>query len=118
MSSSVAVAELMATFGMGLLALIPAAERSGIAWNGPAVYDPCEDIERALFTSLVESVAENATDGPFRPLPAYGLRREAYGDVSFLTDRSARLRRQGLVFLDLATSSEPFGRGRERAIST
>ena len=98
MSSTVAVAELMATFRMGLLAIIPVAERSHIAWNGPRVYDPWEDIERVFFQSFVTCVPENAVVGPFRPMATYGLHYRSYADFSFLTDQPSRLREQNLVF--------------------
>lgn len=118
MSSSVTVVELMATFRMGLLALIPVAERRGIAWNGARVYDPWENMECVLFESLVGSIAENATDAPFRPMPRYGVSYPSYADFSFITDRSAWSHEQGQVFLELATTDEPFDTARFVAVDS
>ncbi len=112
MGSTVAVAELMATFRMGLLALVPVAERNGIAWRGPLVYDPWENIERVLFESLVGSCFENLTSGPFRPVPTYGLYYESYATFGFVTDRSHRLQGRDLAFLELVTSVDPFDTAR------
>ncbi len=112
MSSTVAVAELMATFRMGLLAVIPVAERSHIAWNGPRVYDAWEDIERVFFQSFVTCIPENAIDGPFQPMATYGLHYLSYADFSFLADRPSRLHEQSLVFLELVSSVEPFDTAR------
>ena len=107
MSSSVTIAELMVTFRMGLLALIPVAERSGIAWNGSTVYDPWENIECALFNSLVESATESAVDSPFPPMPRYGAAKVVCRCQ--LPHRPIGSAQQGSFgFLKLATATEPF----------
>ena len=65
--------------------MIPSAERARIAWRGPDVYDPWEDIERILFSSIVGSVVENMVPSPPRSLPTYGLIHRTYADHSFIT---------------------------------
>jgi hypothetical protein len=98
------VAELMEIFRASLTALVPIAERARIAWHGPNVYDPWEDIERALFASIVA----NALPFPPRPLPRYGITHHNYADQSFITDQAARFRSEHLVFLELTTTQDPF----------
>ena len=88
--------------------MIPVAERARIAWQGPEVYDPWEEIERALFTSIVGSVVANARPSPPCALPRYGITLQSYADRSFITDRAARLRGERLVFRNLTTLQEPF----------
>jgi hypothetical protein len=74
------VPDLIRIFQASLVALIPVAERARIAWNGPAVHDPWEDIERTLFSSIVGSVVENMVPSPPRSLPSYGLIHPTYAD--------------------------------------
>jgi hypothetical protein len=88
--------------------MIPSAERARIAWRGPDVYDPWEDIERTLFSSIVGSVVENMVPSPPRSLPTYGLIHGTYADHSFITERSERLRGSYLVFVELITVDDPF----------
>jgi hypothetical protein len=90
------------------VALIPVAERARIAWRGPDVYDPWEDIERTLFSSIVGSVVENMVPNPPRSLPNYGLIHRTYADYSFITERSERLRGSDLIFVELITVDDPF----------
>lgn len=108
MRATFTTSDLIGIFREGLVALIPVADRARIAWRGPAVYDPWEDVERALFASIVASVVENAVPDPPRPLPKYGLVYGSYADLSFFTDQTARLGGERLVFLALTTAQEPF----------
>ena len=108
MRPTFAMSDLIGIFREGLVALIPVAERARIAWHGPRVYDPWEGIEAALFASLVTSVVDNAVPS-LRTLPRYGsLGHRSYADLSFVTERAARLRGERLVFLRLTTVQEPF----------
>lgn len=108
MEATFTVAELITIFRASLVALIPVAERARIAWQGPKVYDPWEEIERALFTSIVGSVVANARPSPPCALPKYGIVLRSYADLSFITDRAARLRGEHLVFIELTTLQDPF----------
>lgn len=108
MEATFAMAELIVIFRASLVALIPVAERARIAWQGPEVYNLWETIERALFASIVESVVENARPSPLRPLPKYGITHQSYAELSFITDRTARMRGERLVFIKLTTLRDPF----------
>ena len=108
MEAIFAVAELVTIFRASLVALIPVAERARITWQGPEVYDPWEEIERALFVSIVGSVVSNARPFPPCALPKYGIALQSYADRSFITDRAARLRGEHLVFIKLTTLQDPF----------
>lgn len=108
MHATFGVSDIIGVFRAGLVALVPIAERARIAWRGPAVYDPWEGIEQALFASIVASVSDNAAPDRPRPLPRYGLVHGSYADLSFFTERAARLRGERLVFLKLTTAEEPF----------
>jgi hypothetical protein len=108
MHATFTTAELLGIFREGLVALIPVAERARIPWRGPATYDPWEDIARILFESIVASVVENSVPTPPRPLPRYGVAYGSYADLSFFTERAARLRGEQLVFSALATVKAPF----------
>lgn len=108
MEATFTVAELITIFRASLVALIPVAERARIAWQGPEVCDPWEEIERALFTSIVGSVVANARPSLPCALPKYGIALQSYADQSFITDRAARLRGERLVFIDLTTIQDPF----------
>lgn len=108
MHPSFKLPDLLAIFREGLVALIPVAERARIAWREPRVWDPWEDIERALFDSIVASVVDNAVPDVPRPLPKYGSACPGYAALSFVTERSARLRGERLVFSRLISAGEPF----------
>lgn len=108
MRATFEVPELIRIFRAALVTLIPIAEEARIAWRGPHVYDPWEDIERALFNSIVASVVENAVPASPRPLPKYGLTYDNYGDLSFITDRAARCRGEHLALLQITSEREPF----------
>ncbi len=108
MEATFAMAELIVIFRASLVALIPVAERARIAWQGPEVYDPWETIEQALFTSIVGSTVENARPSPPCSLPKYGTAHRSYANLSFITDRTARLRGERLVFIELTTLQDPF----------
>jgi hypothetical protein len=108
MRATFGVPELIKVFRAGLTALIPVAEQARIAWREPDVYDPWESIEQALFASIVASVVDNAAPARLRPLPKYGATCSSYADLSFITERAARLRGERLVFLQLTTVQDPF----------
>ena len=108
MRATFAVPELIEIFRAGLTALTPVAERARIAWREPDAYDPWGTIEQALFTSIVASVVDNAAPARLRPLPKYGATYGSYADLSFITERAARLRGERLVFLQLTTARDPF----------
>jgi hypothetical protein len=108
MQATFEIAELIGIFRASLIALIPLAERARIPWQGPEVYDPWETIERALFEAIVESVVENARPSPPCALPKYGIAHRSYADLSFITDRAARLRGERLAFIELTTIQDPF----------
>jgi hypothetical protein len=110
MSAHVAISELIDVFRSGLLALIPVAERSGIVWNG-RTYDPWEEIEQTLFTSFVTSAVANLVPTPPRLLPKYGLSYQNYADLSFISERTRRMRGECLVLKNLITVQEPFDTG-------
>ena len=73
MAETFDVTELVGIFRSGLLALLPIMDAARIRWAEPGVYDPWEEIERTLFSSIVGSCVENATPNRLRPLAAYGL---------------------------------------------
>ena len=51
---------------------------------------------------------DNAVPDAPRPLPEYGRFYLGHGDLSFITERSARLRGERLVFSRLISAGEPF----------
>lgn len=98
MRATFEISELIELFRAGLVALIPVAERARIAWREPNVCDPWEGIEQALFASIVASVVDNPEPAPPRSLPKYGWICPSYADLSFVTERTARLRGERLCF--------------------
>jgi len=64
---------LVRIFRSGLLALLPVMDAARIRWAEPGVYDPWEEIERTLFSSIVGSCVENSILSGLRPLAANGL---------------------------------------------
>jgi hypothetical protein len=107
MKARVAISDLMDIFRSGLLALIPVAERAGIAWHGET-YDPWEEIEDALFRSFIASVVDNMAPTASRPLAKYSLSYPTYAGCSFVGERTQRLGGEHVAFEALTTTSEPF----------
>jgi hypothetical protein len=100
-----AVTELVGLFREALLALLPVMEKSRIKWREGESYDPWEEIERALYKSIIGSCVENATSiQPIFPLAAYGLVYPTYADRSFLVPSD----NERIAFLEFGTGAEPF----------
>ena len=74
MQETFSVTELVEIFRESLLALLPSMDKAKIAWRGPSVYDPWEDVERTLFGSIIGSCVSNAI-----VLPRSGVRFAPYG---------------------------------------
>jgi hypothetical protein len=108
MADGFEVTELVRLFRSGLLALLPAMDAARIRWAPPGVYDPWEDIERTLFTSIVGSCVENATPEALPPLASYGLTRTDYSDHSFISERGLRLDGTLNALVELRNGEEPF----------
>ena len=99
---------LVAIFRSGLLSLLPVMDAARIRWTEPGVYDPWEDIERTLYSSIVGSCVENAVPGGLRPLATYGLSYLRYDANSFVSERKLRERGSVTAFVKLQTDIEPF----------
>ena len=108
MANSFEVTELVRLFRSGLLALLPVMDAARIRWAEPGVYDPWEDIERTLYTSIVGSCVENAEPDTVPPLAAYGMTTTDYSAHSFISERGLRLDGTLNVLVVLRTSMEPF----------
>jgi hypothetical protein len=108
MADSFEVTELVRLFRSGLLALLPVMDAARIRWAPPGAYDPWEDIERTLFTSIVGSCVENATPKALPPLASYGLSRTDYSDYSFISERGLRLAGTLNALVELRNGKEPF----------
>jgi hypothetical protein len=100
--------ELVHIFRSGLLALLPVMDAARIRWAEPGVYDPWEEIERTLFSSIVRSCVENAMPGGSRPLATHGLNHEDYEGRSFLSGRNLRMGGKSNALVELQTRNEPF----------
>lgn len=101
---SFAVSELVAIFRSSMLALLPSMAQARIRWRAEEAYDPWENIQTALFSSIVGSCVENAATGALFPLAPYDLRLGSYKKNTFLTVSG----RSDMVFLRLDTKGEPF----------
>jgi len=108
MADSFEVTELVRLFRSGLLALLPVMDAARIRWASPGVFDPWEDIERTLFTSIVGSCVENAVPEALPPLAPYGLTGTDYSGHSFISERSLRLDGTPNVLVELRIGKEPF----------
>lgn len=109
MADSFEVTDLVRLFRLGLLALLPVMDAARIRWAEPGVYDPWEEIERALYTSIVGSCVENCTLADcLQPLAPYGLTRTDYLAHSFISERGLRSEGTLNVFVELRIGSEPF----------
>jgi hypothetical protein len=108
MAEAFDVTELVGIFRSGLLALLPVMDAARIRWAGLGVYDPWEEIERTLFSSIVGSCVENSTPSGLRPLAAYGLTYTDYLAHSFISERSLRIEGTTNALVELQTSQEPF----------
>lgn len=102
------VTTLVDIFRAALLDLLPTMDRAKIKWSGPGVYDPWENIESALFRSIVGTCVENATPDPFAPLPPYGMASDHYREISFLTEGRIRQSGKTNALLGLTTKLAPF----------
>lgn len=102
------ISELVRIFRSGLLALLPVIDAAGIRWTEPGVYDPWEDIERTLYSSIIASCVENAVPNGLRPLAIYGLSYGDYQAHSFLSERVLRLEGGANALVALQSGNEPF----------
>lgn len=108
MADSFEVTELMRLFRSGLLALLPVMDAARIRWAHPGVYDPWEEIERTLFTSIVGSCVTNAVPKALSPLAPYGLTRTDYSGHSFISERGLRLDGTLNALVELRIGKESF----------
>jgi hypothetical protein len=108
MTKSFDVTELVRIFRSGLLALLPVMDAARIRWADPGVYDPWENIERTLFSSVVGSCVENRVDTALRPLAAYGLTYADYEAHSFISERGLRTEGKPNALMALQIGNEPF----------
>jgi hypothetical protein len=108
MIKSFDVTELVRIFRSGLLALLPVMDVARIRWAGPGVYDPWEDIERTLFSSIIGSCVGNCVNIGLRPLVAYGLTYPDYEAHSFISERGLRTEGKPNALVALQVGSEPF----------
>ena len=108
MANSFEVTELVRLFRSGLLALLPVMDAARIRWAEPGVYDPWEDIERTLYTSIVGSCVENAEPDTLPPLAAYGMTTTDSSAHSFISERGLRLDGTLNVLVELRIGKEPF----------
>lgn len=82
---TVTVSQLLSDFRDALVALVPIAERTRIAWRKPQAYDDWEGIEAALFHSIVASPFENNAEGVrWASLAPYDFVVETYASNSFV----------------------------------
>lgn len=82
---TVTASRLLSDFRDALVALVPIAERTRIAWRKPQAYDDWEEIEAALFHSIVASPFENNAEGVrWSPLAPYDFAVETYAANSFV----------------------------------
>lgn len=103
---TVTVSQLLSDFRDALVALVPIAERTRIAWRKPQAYDDWEEIEAALFYSIVASPFENNAEGVrWSPLAAYDFAVETYASNSFVS-LAGTPRHAALLCLD--TQDRPF----------
>jgi len=100
--------ELVGLFRSALVALLPVMDAARIRWAEPGVYDGWENIERALYASIVGSCVENAVPDAVAPLAAYGLTMPNYLALSFLSERGLRLGGTLNAFVELRTGDKPF----------
>src|ERR1700730_2658500 len=91
MTESFEVTELIRIFRSGLLALLPVMDAARIRWAEPSIYDPWEDIERTLYSSIIGSCVENSILTGLRPLVTYGLTYGDYSAHSFISECGARM---------------------------
>ena len=108
MIESFEVTQLARIFRKGLLALLPVMDAARIRWVEPGVYDPWENIERTLYSSIIASCVENASPEKTPPLAEYGSRYRSYEARSFISDRVLRSEGRVNAFLELSTVNEPF----------
>ena len=105
------VAELLHIFRAGLLALIPVMDRARIPWREGEAYDPWENIERTLYSSIIGSCVENHVgndESPLMLLSSYGLSYSDYRSHSFLSERGSRLAGTPNAFLEFRYGEAPF----------
>jgi len=99
--------ELVRLFRESLVALLPVMDAAGISWRPPATYDPWENIETALYDSIVGSCVENVI-GLSRPgfgLAKYGFYGNRLEEHVFLGARSPRLAGTPNAFVELVHSA-------------
>ena len=108
MTESFDVTELVRIFRSGLLALLPVMNAARIRWAEPGVYDPWENIERALFSSIVGSCVGNHVPSGLRPLAEYGLTYADYEAHSFISERGLRAEGKPNALVELQIGNEPF----------
>jgi hypothetical protein len=108
MAQSFDVTELVRIFRSGLLALLPVMDAARIRWAEPGVYDPWENIERTLFSSIIGSCVGNCVNRGVRPLAAYGLTYAGYEAHSFICDRGLRTEGKPNALMALQIGNEPF----------
>ena len=83
---TVTASQLLSDFRDALVALVPIAEKTRIAWRKPQAYDDWEEIEVALFHSVVASSFENNAEGVrWSPLVPYDFVVETYASNSFVS---------------------------------
>jgi hypothetical protein len=100
--------ELVVIFRSGLLSLLPVMAAARIRWTEPGVYDPWENIERTLYSSIIGSCVENAVPGGLRPLATYGLTYRDYSASSFLSERALLSEGTMNALVELQTEKGPF----------
>ena len=103
---NVTVSHLLSDFRDALVALVPIAKRTWIAWRKPQAYDDWEEVEAVLFHSIVASPFENNAEGVrWSPLVSYDFVVETYASNSFvgLADTPYHA-----AFLCLDTQDRPF----------
>jgi hypothetical protein len=109
MTHSIRLTNLVRIFRSGLLALLPVMDAAQIRWAGPDVYDPWEDVERTLFSSIIGSCVANQVGGAaWRPLAVYGLNYADYEAHSFISEHALRAQGKPNALVALQTNREPF----------
>ena len=103
---TVNVSQLLSDFRDALVALVPIAARTRLAWRKPQSYDDWEEIEATLFNSIVASPFENNAEGVrWSPLAPYDFAIETYVSSSFV-NLAGTPRHAALLCLD--TQDGPF----------